>query len=154
MIDTPQIVQTEELRTAYIRLDIPRSDMSEAFGPAIAELMSVLGRQGVKPAGPVFAHHLKMTPDRFDFKLSVAVDEDVQPSGRVHPGTLAPRKVARTVYHGPYEGLPDAWGAFMKWVEEEGLTAEDDLWESYVVTPETTDDPNEWKTELNRPIAD
>ena len=51
MIDTPQTVQTTAHQAAVIRLTIPRSEMRNAFGPAVQELMSTLAGQGVKPVG-------------------------------------------------------------------------------------------------------
>jgi effector-binding domain-containing protein len=63
-------------------------------------------------------------------------------------------KVARTVYHGPYEGLGDAWGEFMEWIEANGHTPAPDLWECYTAGPESNPDPAAWRTELNRPLID
>ena len=68
MLATPQIVKTDVQEAAVIRLTIPRSEMMKAFGPAVGELMAALAAQGVEPVGPVFDHHLKMSPDTFDFE--------------------------------------------------------------------------------------
>jgi effector-binding domain-containing protein len=62
--------------------------------------------------------------------------------------------VARTVYHGGYEDLPDAWGEFMGWIEANGHTPATDLWEWYVVGPHLSPNPADWRTELNRPVLD
>ena len=117
MIDTPHIVQTSVQKAAVIRLTIPRSEMMKVFSPAVGELIAALAAQGVEPVGAVFAHHLKMTPDTFDFELGVKVAAPVKAAGRVKPGQLPAAKVARTVYSGPYEGLPSAWGEFVKWMK-------------------------------------
>ena len=61
--------------------------------------------------------------------------------------------MARTVYHGPYEGLGAAWGEFMDWIAANGHTPADDLWEVYSVGPETSPDPAGWRTEFNRPLV-
>ena len=53
-----------------------------------------------------------MSADTFDFELGVEVSTPVKATGRVKPGELRAAKVARTVYRGPYEGLPAAWGEF------------------------------------------
>lgn len=50
--------------------------------------------------------------------------------GRVESGELPAATVVRTVYHGPYEGLPDAWGELDAWMKEQGHTQAPDLWES------------------------
>ena len=52
---------------------------------------------GERPVGAVFAHHLKMSPDTFDFELGVRVSAPAKAAGRVKPGQLPAVKVARTV---------------------------------------------------------
>src|SRR6476660_333834 len=120
MIDTPQIVQTSVQKAAVIRLTIPRSEMMKVFSPSVGELIAALAVQGVEPVGAVFAHHLRMTPDTFDFELGVKVSSPAKATGRVKTGQLPAVKVARTVYSGGYEGLPSAWGEFDKWMRANG----------------------------------
>ena len=152
MLDTPQIIQTTAQTAAVIHLTVPRSDMMKVFGPAAGELMAALAAQGMKPEGAIFAHHLKMSADNFDFELGVRVSTPVKATGRVKPGELPAAKVVRTVYSGPYEGLPAAWGEFTKWIKANGHEQVDELWELYSVGPQSTPDPAEWRTELNRPL--
>src|SRR3954468_11322355 len=102
MLATPQIIKTDVQPAAIIHLTVPRSEMMKVFGPAVGELMTALAAQGVEPIGAVFAHHLKMSPDNFDFELGVKVAASVKPARRVKPGQLPASKVARTVYSGPY----------------------------------------------------
>ena len=153
MLATPQIIKTDAQQAAVIHLTVPRSEMMKTFGPAIGELMSALAAQGVEPVGAVFAHHLKMSPDNFDFELGVKVAAPVKPAGRVKPGQLPAAKVARTVYSGPYEGLPAAWGEFNKWMNANGHAQAGNLWEVYSVGPQSSPDPANWRTELNRPLS-
>ena len=61
-------------------------------------------------------------------------------------------KLARTVCHGSFDGLGTAWGEFDAWIKANGHTGAGDLWERYLVGPETTSDPTGWQTELNRPL--
>lgn len=152
MLDTPQIIDTTAEEAAVIRLTIPRNEMMKQFGPAVAELFSVLASQSVRPIGAVFAHHLTMSPGMFDFELGVVVTAPVKTSGRVKPGQLPSARVARTIYTGPYEGLPSAWGEFDAWMKANGLSKADDLWEVYSVGPQSTPDSSTWRTELNRPL--
>ena len=140
MIATPQVIQTTAQAAAIIHLTVPRTEMMKVFGPAAGELMATL------------AHHLKMSPDIFDFELGVLVSAPVKATGRVKPGGLQAAKVARTVYSGPYEGLPAAWGEFDKWMRANGHAQAADLWEIYSVGPQSTSDPADWRTELNRPL--
>ena len=61
--------------------------------------------------------------------------------------------MARTVYQGSYDGLGAAWGEFCAWIDGSGLTPREDLWECYLIGPETSSNPADWRTELNRPLA-
>jgi effector-binding domain-containing protein len=153
MLAAPEIIMTNVQEAAVIRLTIPRSEMMKVFGPAVGELMAALAAQGVEPVGAVFAHHLKMSPDIFDFELGVQVSAPVKATGRVKPGQLPAGKVARAVYRGPYEGLPSAWGEFDKWMRANGHEQAENLWEVYSVGPQSSPDPANWRTELNRPLA-
>lgn len=153
MLDAPRIVRTEPRTAAIIRLTIPRERMRDVMGPAIAELMATLAAQGLMPTGPVFAHHLRMKPDTFDFEVGLPVPATVSASGRVEAGLLPGATVARTVYRGPYEGLHSAWGEFDAWIAADGHQPAPDLWECYATGPDTSPDPTTWKTELNRPLV-
>ena len=144
MLATPQIIQTNAQAAAVIRLTIPRSEMMTAFGPAVGDLMTTLAAQGVEPVGAVFAHHLKMTPDTFDFELGVKVAAPVKATRprQVRASFLRQRSRARCI-SGPYEGLPSAWAEFDKWIKANGHEQADDLWEVYSVGPQSTPDPGE-----------
>ena len=152
MLDPPQIVPADARLAAVIRITVPREQIQQVMGPGIAELFAAIAGQGIAPAGPIFSHHLRMDPGIFDFELGVPVSVPIAAVGRVQPGGLPAATVARTIYHGPYEGLGDAWSEFCDWIEAEGQTAAADLWECYVTGPESGPDPATWRTELNRPL--
>lgn len=122
------------------------------MGPSIGELMGVIAAQGLQPAGPIYSHHLAMDPATFDFEVGVPVSSPVAPTGRVKPGQLPAARIARTVYHGGYEGLGAAWGEFGAWLTANGHSPAPNLWECYVTGPESGPDPANWRTELNRPL--
>ena len=150
MIDAPQITQTAAQLTAIIRLTVPREEIRDVMGPGIGEVRAAVAAQGIAPAGPWFTHHLRMEPDTFDFEVGVPVRAPVAPAGRMKAGQPPATTVARTVYHGAYEGLGAAWG---DWIAANGHTPAPDLWECYVAGPESNPDPATWRTELNRPLA-
>lgn len=153
MIDPPRIVSTDVRHTAVIRFTIPRGEIQRVMGPAIGEVIGAVSAQGIGPAGPVFSYHFRMDPKVFDFEVGVPVSAPVTPAGRVVASQLPAARVARTVYHGPYEGLGPAWGEFDEWVKAEGLRTSASLWECYIAGPESSENPADWRTELNRPLA-
>jgi effector-binding domain-containing protein len=152
MLDTPEITQTAAQLTAKLRLTIPREDIRQVMGPGIQEVMETIKAQGIAPTGPWLTYHLSLAPDIFDFEICVPVAVSVVPKGRVVAGELPAATVARTVYQGDYEGLGEAWGEFRDWIEANGHTPGPNLWERYLIGPESSPDPSSWRTELNRPL--
>jgi hypothetical protein len=59
--------------------------------------MAALAAQGVAPIGAIFAHHLKMSSDTFDFEVGVKVAATVKTTGGVMRSELPAAKVVRTV---------------------------------------------------------
>jgi len=154
MLESPRIIQTNEQLTAVIHLCVLRAEIGQLMGPAMAEVGSTLAAQEIAPAGPCFSYHLRMPTDSFDFEVGFPVDRPITSTGRVQMSRLPAARVARSVYRGGYEGLGQAWGEFIAWVDGEGLDAQDRLWECYLTGPESGKDPDQWRTELNRPLAD
>ena len=152
MIDTPHIAHSSACLTATIRLVVPRAVIRNVMGPAISEICAAVVAQGLKPAGPWFTHHFRIDPAVFDFEACVPLDRPISPAGRVMPGERRAATVARTVYCGPYEGLVSAWSEFKTWVARNGHQPAADLWECYVVGPESGHEPALWRTELNQPL--
>jgi effector-binding domain-containing protein len=153
MIDQPQIVQSPRQQTAAIHVTVPRAGIQQAFAPAVNELLAALAEQGIKPTGPLLSYHLKMPGEVFDFEIAFPVDRAVKPAGRVFASEVPALTVARTIYHGPMEGLGSAWGELCNWMSEHKHTTRSILWESYLVGPDSTPDPAKWQTQLNWPIT-
>ncbi len=154
MIEAPKITEVPARLAAVIHLTIPRSEIRSVMGPGLGELMAVVSAQGIGPAGPWFTHHLQMEPDVFDFEICVPVTAPVAAAGRVEARQTPAAKAARTVYHGPYEGLAGAWGEFKKWIAAHGYLQGPDLYECYLVGPESSSNPADWRTELTQPLIE
>ena len=134
-------------------MTVPRAEIKLVMGNGMKELIQTVNDQKILMAGPIFSHHFRMDPASFDFEIGVPVKSPVKAMGRVRPGSLPAARVARTVYHGDYEGLGAAWGEFEQWIKAQKLMAAPDLWEVYVTGPESSPDPSKWRTELNRPLV-
>lgn len=146
MIDEPKIVQTESRPAAVIHFTVAKHKIQEVMGPGLKELRDTLAAQGIEPTGPWFTHHLTLDPSRWDFEIGLPISAPIKPQGRVEAGELPALTAARTVYHGGYEGLGDAWGELMSWIEEHGHVAASSLWEVYL-------DEKQRRTELTRPLV-
>jgi len=152
VIDEPTVLHVPAEQAAVIHIVTPRDKIQEVMGPAFGELAATLASQDIAPVGPFFSYHYRMTDDTFDFDLGAPVDTPVTAAGRVTPAERPARRVARTIYHGGYDGLGAGWAELMSWVEQNGYRSGEDLWEVYLAGPESSDDPAQWRTELNRVI--
>jgi effector-binding domain-containing protein len=135
MIDPPTIVKTAATRAAIVHLTIPKAAIQKEMGPGIAEVRAALAAQDIEATGPWFTRHYKMDPEVWDFDIGVPVAKPVAPTGRVQDGELPAATVARTIYHGGYEGLAGAWPKLDAWIAEQGRTGAASLWETYLVDP-------------------
>ena len=97
MLDTPQFIQTDEQLTAVIYLTVPRAEISNVMGPAIAEIMSTIAAQEVAIVGPCFSYHQKRPSDMFDFEVGFPVSRPIIPAGRVKMSKLPATKIVRTI---------------------------------------------------------
>ena len=153
MIETPQIVATAAQPVAALHIRTPRSEMRHVMGPGIREAVAAAQAQGVGPTGPWSAHHHEITAEHFDFDICVPVSAPVAAVGRVRPWTRPALDVVRSVYQGPYEGLGNAWQAFDEWIAANGVQTASDVYERYLVGPESTPDATQYRTELSRPLV-
>ena len=154
MIEEPQIVGSRAETTAVIRIEVPRAEIQQVMEPAITEVLEVLRAQGVRPSGPLLSYHRAMDPAVFNFEVGFPVGLTVRPSRRVVPSSIPAATVARTIYHGGYEGLGAAWAELMEWMNAEGHASGPNLWERYLDGPESGPDSSRWRTELNRPVVE
>lgn len=153
MIDTPQIVTTEAQSIAKIYAKIPASAIRQEMGKLVQELIQSVQAQNVEITGPWFTHHFHRPAEFFDFEVCMPVASEVKASGRMQPGVWPAMKMVRTIYRGGYEGLPSAWGEFIAWTESNNVKIGEEIWERYLINPNSESDPSKWQTELNRPLV-
>jgi effector-binding domain-containing protein len=153
MIENQKVIDAPPQLTAVIHLTVPATEIMKVMGGGISEVRAAVAAQGLDVGRAWFTHHFKVPDATFDFEVGVAVPQIVQQVGRMKPSELPTGKVAHAVYHGPYEGLGQAWGEFMAWIAQAGHTPAADLWEVYVTGPDANPDPKTWRTEFYRPLV-
>lgn len=153
MLDPLVTRSTTALPAAVIPMKVPKEKIKDVMGPAIQELMALIPAGKITPAGRIFSHHFATDPGHFDLEVGIPVTGAVTPAGRVVAGTLPARRVVSTVYHGGYEGLGAAWGAFDAQVKGRGEKTTGEFWEVYLTGPESGADASQWTTELAMVLA-
>lgn len=154
MIDTPEIIETEPILIAKVYRTIPISEISREMGLTLKALTEEVASQGIAITGPWFTHHFRRPVEEFDFELCVPVARPVKAAGVVEPGEWPAMTMVRTIYHGGYQGLPRAWGQFTAWVEEGGHAIGPEIWERYLIGPDSGRKSSDWRTELSRPLIE
>jgi len=83
VIDQPEITQTKAQPTAIVHVTVAPEKLPTVMKPGIDEVRAALAAQGIAPAGPWFAHHLRIEPTAFELEIGVPVATPVAPVGRV-----------------------------------------------------------------------
>ncbi len=154
MLTPPEIIELAAQPTAVIRLTIPRGDMMKRFDPTVQEVLAALKAQGVTPAGPVFVHYLSLPTEIFDFELGFPTVRAIAAAGNVYPALQPAQKIIRTVYTGPFAGMPSAWGVFQQHILAKKYRYAQAFREAYLNDPNLVSDPTQYQTELTRILLD
>ncbi|MCB5273782.1 hypothetical protein BJG92_01306 [Arthrobacter sp. SO5] len=154
---TPDIKSTQlhEQPTAVLRERVPMVGLREFFGRAYGAVMGAAQQQHVQLAGPPFAMYHGMPTDVVDVEAGfpVATPFPEAGDGGVTAGSLPAGQAVEAMHIGPYESLPETYGAIMAKMQAEGLTPGDAMWEYYLSDPAREPDPAAWKTLVVWPVA-
>ena len=135
-----------------IRATVAMSEIGQAMGPLFGEVHGHIQQGGGKPAGMPLAIYHSPPGDTVELECAMPVDSAMAGAGRVRAGEL-PAGTAVTVTHvGPYDDLPQTWGALTEWVKSQGLEAGGAPWEVYVTAPGAEPDQSKWRTDIFFPV--
>lgn len=153
MSDTPRIITLEPVVTAVIRETVVMAEAHVFFDRAFQVLPGVLGAQEIAPTGAAFARYYGAPGETADIEVGFPTAAVIVADDGVVPGQLPGGRTATTVHRGSFDGLGDAWRALHAWIESQGESAADEMWEIYVTEPSPDMDPADLITELYWPIA-
>ncbi|NUL45258.1 AraC family transcriptional regulator [Cellulosimicrobium funkei] len=134
--------------------DSPMDALAEVFDSTFSALFPALSTHGLQPIGPAFSLNTRMPSDTVDMEVGLPVDRPLEE--RVTAGSgitlesseLPGGRIAIVSHLGAYDGLGDAWGAFMQAVAEAGHQPTLPFWEIYVTEPSPDQDPAAMRTDL------
>jgi effector-binding domain-containing protein len=124
--------------TAAVRGHVAADGIADFLGGVFGEVMGVLSRQGLGPAGPPYGRYVP-TGGGFDVEAGFPVHGEVRPDGRVEALSLPGGRVARTLHVGSYETVAEAYDALTAWLTDNGLEPVGLPWESYLDGPEVAE---------------
>ncbi len=128
--------------------------MPEFFQRAFVEEYGLLGRLGVRPAGPPFSvyHDPEFTVEDVDVEVAVPVAEPVESEGQVVGSVLPGGLVAFTLHVGPYDEIGGAYRALAEWTQSHGHEMSGPPRECYLTDPGATPNPADYRTEIIWPL--
>lgn len=149
-----EIVEAQAVPTVVVRAqDCPMERLAELFDTTFAALFAALAQHGLAPAGIPFSLHHRIPDSTADLEVGIPVTAPLSGPITVGDVVLTPSElpggtVARTSHVGPYDGLGDAWGAFLGAVVASGRAPVLPFWEVYVTEPGPESDPATLRTDL------
>ncbi|MGE5397691.1 MAG: MerR family transcriptional regulator [Chitinophagales bacterium] len=129
----------------------------EAFSTIYPLMTNYLEQQKVKYSMPFYCftlfHDGEYKDTDIDIEICIAVTDFAQDSDLVKFKTIEAVKTAACVIHqGPYSLLGLAYGAVMRWIEENGYEITGAPRESYIDGVWNKESPEEWLTEIQVPV--
>lgn len=138
----------------FSRKRIRHDEIAAAISELLPAVYRFIVQNGIPMAGQPLCRYRDWGPGGGILEAGMPVGSPAEGEGDVLAGMLPAGPAASTVHRGPYEGLPGAHAAIEDWLEENGLRANGDAWEVYVTDPGEVPNPEEWRTEVLRPIGE
>ncbi|HSP75855.1 MAG TPA: GyrI-like domain-containing protein [Cryobacterium sp.] len=143
-----------EPRTLVGVHETPRMDeLTEFMGRALGTAATAIDKQGAHPAGPPISMYHGSPTDIVDITAGFPVAQPVTPTPGVVIETLPGGPAIEAIHTGPYDTLTETYAELTTWVAEQKLNLSPDMWEEYVVGPDTEPDPAKWQTRIVFPLS-
>jgi len=130
--------------------------MPSTFGRDYKRIAEYLSSQGATCADMPYARYLDMDWEielakgkfsmlmdmlvkRWHFYAGMPSSKPLAGEGELQTRLLESRRQARTVHHGPYQNSGKSYAALFAWIQEQGLSAENEAIEFYLNDPREVD---------------
>ncbi len=159
LIERVELVPREILGVHEV---VPLTDLTDFFSRAFQTSAMELARQGLIPAGPPVAlYHGDVSEsddgvDTVDVTAGFPIEHQTVSTAPA-PGTVVEElpggEAAETVHSGSYDSLSATYSELTGWLARQQLTPGDEMWEEYLIGPESNPDPHTWQTRVVFPLA-
>lgn len=133
---------------------VARSEVGAWCARVYPSLYATLETLGTDPAGPAGATYSTefFAGETGEVVAFVPVPAAAVPLGDARFGTLPPARYATAVHSGPFTDGDITYGLLGRHVAEHDIALPDPIVELYLVGPDDTTDPDEFRTEICWPI--
>jgi AraC family transcriptional regulator len=148
------------------RRRVKRSEIAATIGEVLSHVFQYAQQHGIALSGLPFTRYIEVGAGLITMEPGMRVATSGQDAVQIDPSwtntagdgavrldTLPGGPTAVTTHFGPYDKLPDAYGAIEQWMEAQALKASGPPWECYLTDPAEYPDPKDWKTEVFWPVS-
>ena len=128
-----------------IRDTVTMATIAEKFGANYGRIGALLGKQGLKMAGPVFSI-LHQSGQVMDLEWGIPVPPEAKGEGDIKLMKLNAGKTIKADYYGPYEGSEPAFAAVLKYAADKKLSNNGLCREVYITDPTKDTNNAHWLT--------
>jgi len=139
-----------------VREVVKMSELTEFFSRAFAASAKELAAQGNHPVGPPVAIYSGMPSDTIAVTAGFPAVRPATPAEKGSGLVLAELQggpVVTAIHIGSYDQLGESYGKIATWMAEHQLKPAAEMWEEYLVGPDSVTDPTLWQTRIVFPIA-
>jgi effector-binding domain-containing protein len=152
-----QIKETPKQPVVTVRRHTTFDKLGETMTESMRAILGCVEPKGAWPTGAPFAiyHNAPFRPDDVDVEFGVPLSDTctaVGTSAEIAASELPPGSVAFAVHEGPYEEISAAYAALDDWLRKSGRHLAGPPREIYLVGPNQTGDPAEYRTEIDVPL--
>jgi effector-binding domain-containing protein len=148
----PRLVDLASQPVVAVRGAVPPEQLPAFFAGAFEAAARAAEGDGVPVTGPPFARYPEPPGDVVVVEAGFPVAAPVRPHADAYPTELRAGRAVEAVHVGAYDELERTYSTLTSWIEDQGLHAAADMWEWYLVGPETATDPSTWRTKVVVPL--
>ena len=150
----PRVVSVAPATVAVLRETVPMAGLRDYYDRAYHTVMRVVQERGAAPTGPPVGIYYSMPTETVDVAAGFPVDHEVPPADGVTTDTLPGGRAVQVEHHGPYDSMVQTYTRLLEWVQAQGLSLGQVMWETYVTDPTPEVDPESMVTLITWPLAD
>ena len=142
-----------------VRRRVRRAEIAAAIAAELPKVFHHAQQRGIAIAGYPITRYLETSVSLVTLEMGMRVTDRSgewtagEAEGDVWAETLPGGPAAVTLHSGPYDQLQAAYAALEEWIAANGFHATGAPWEAYLNDPADHPNPQDWKTEVCRPVG-
>jgi len=129
------------------------TDLTDFFSRGYTITGAEIENQGVEQAGSPIAMYHGIPADIIDIAPRFPISQPITPANGTVVATLPGGPAIETIHTGIYDSMTGTYDELMAWLEEQHIAVPEDMWEEYLVGPDTEAEPAKWQTRIFVPLT-